>query len=68
MARLGHAIIRVACSAHIGQLVINDLVRGDEVIGNFVTTVKQLVQSISTHEKDFVINCRCQLPQFIATR
>jgi hypothetical protein len=68
IVRLGHAVIRVACGAHTGQLAVADLVRDDDVIGTFVGSVKDLVSWISAREKDFAKHCPCKLPQFIATR
>ena len=67
LAIVGNEVIRVACSAHTGQLVIGDLIKQSSM-EDFFIAVTNTIQYLKVHRDTFITNCPHKIPSYISTR
>ena len=67
LAIVGNEVIRCACSAHTGQLVIGDLIKNSS-LEEFFNDVVNTIQFLKTHRDSFITTCPNKIPSYISTR
>ena len=66
-ALVGNEIVRCACSAHTGQLAINDLLK-DGILSQFFNDVTQTLEWLKKRKQFFNLKCPRKIPTFVSTR
>ena len=65
---IGSAILRIACSAHTGQLAVNDVMKTSVTLENYFNNVTSLLKWIEKRCDDFKKICSLKIPKYVATR
>lgn len=67
LALIGSEILRCACSAHTGQLVIADLMKSD-ILSQFFQDVTSTLDWLKQRKSNLSLKCPKKIPTYVSTR